>query len=129
MERETLYNILTGQYGEILETHAMWECISALGIKPFKDGNQWCFLYGENIQEGICGFGDTIYMAAWNFYSNIKTEEKPSKAKPSKNLKEMAGEWAEDETYGKSDTEFEMAYKGFKAGAEWAIQQLKGGQK
>lgn len=25
----------------------------------FKDGDQWCALYGENIQEGICGFGST----------------------------------------------------------------------
>lgn len=75
MEQQTLFNILTGQYGEILETHAMWECISALDIKPFKDGNQWCFLYGENIQEGIYGFGETIFKAAWDFYTNIKTEE------------------------------------------------------
>lgn len=74
MEQETLYNILSGGYGEILETHAMWGCIAALGIKPFKDGNQWCFLYGDNIQEGICGFGETIFKAAWNFYTNIKTE-------------------------------------------------------
>ena len=59
----------------ILETHAMWECILALGIKPFKDGNQWCFLYGNNIQEGICGFGKTIFDAALNFYTNIKIEE------------------------------------------------------
>lgn len=75
MEQETLYNILTGHYGEILETHAMWQCIAALGIKPFKDGNQWCFLYGNNIQEGISGFGETIFKAAWDFYTNIKTEE------------------------------------------------------
>ena len=79
MEQEilynTLYNILTGRYGEILETHAMWQCIAALGIKPFKDGDQWCFLYGNNIQEGVCGFGETIFRAAWDFYTNIKTEE------------------------------------------------------
>lgn len=74
MERETLLNILSGGYGEILETHAMWQCIAALDVKPFKDGNQWCFLYGDNIQEGICGFGDTIFLAAWDFYKNIKTE-------------------------------------------------------
>jgi len=31
-----------------------------LGIKPaYKDGNAWCILLGDNIQEGICGFGDT----------------------------------------------------------------------
>ena len=75
MEQETLYNILTGQYGEVLETYAMWQCIASLGIKPFKDGNMWCYLYGDNIQEGICGFGETIYKAAWDFYSNIKTKE------------------------------------------------------
>ena len=75
MEQEMLYDILTGRYGEILETHAMWECISALGIKPFKDGNQWCFLYGNNIQDGVCGFGKTIFEAALNFYTNIKIEE------------------------------------------------------
>jgi hypothetical protein len=30
-------------------------------IRPrvFVDGNQFCALYGENLQEGICGFGDT----------------------------------------------------------------------
>lgn len=74
MEQKTLLDILSGGYGEILETHAMWQCIAALGVKPFKDGNQWSFLYGDNIQEGICGFGDTIFLAAMDFYHNIKTE-------------------------------------------------------
>lgn len=49
----------------------MWTCITMLGIKPFKDGNQWCFLYGPNLQEGIAGFGDSIFDAAWDFYSQI----------------------------------------------------------
>lgn len=53
----------------------MWQCITALGIKSFKDGNQWSFLYGDNIQEGICGFGDTIDRAAWDFYTNLKSEK------------------------------------------------------
>lgn len=34
-------------------------------------------------------------------------------------LEEAAEEWAENEAYGKPDAEFEMAYKGFKAGAKW----------
>lgn len=25
--------------------------------RVFKYGDQWCALYGENIQEGVCGFG------------------------------------------------------------------------
>jgi hypothetical protein len=24
-----------------------------------RDGNRWCALYGENIQEGVSGFGET----------------------------------------------------------------------
>ena len=39
-------------------------------LKPMiiQDGNQWCVLYGDNLQEGICGFGDTPHKAvmAWN---------------------------------------------------------------
>lgn len=47
----------------------------AFGIKPFKDGNQWSFLYGDNIQEGVCGFGSTIDEAAWDFYTNLKSDK------------------------------------------------------
>lgn len=30
-------------------------------LKPrmFPDGNQWCALYGDNLQEGVAGFGGT----------------------------------------------------------------------
>jgi hypothetical protein len=36
------------------------------------DGNQWCALYGENLQDGVVGFGDSpaeamrAFDAAWN---------------------------------------------------------------
>lgn len=40
-------------------------------------------------------------------------------------LEESAEEWAENEAYGKSDAEFEMAYKGFIAGAKWQAEQDK----
>lgn len=33
----------------------------------FPDGNQWCALYGTNLQEGVCGFGDTPEKAAEAF--------------------------------------------------------------
>jgi len=38
-------------------------------LKPrmFPDGNQWCALYGENLQEGVCAFGDTPAKAATQF--------------------------------------------------------------
>ena len=38
--------------------------------KIYPDGNKWCALYGDNIQEGVCGFGDTPANAAYDFDSN-----------------------------------------------------------
>jgi len=35
--------------------------------RVFPDGNQWCALYGDNLQEGVCGFGDTPAKAATAF--------------------------------------------------------------
>ena len=45
----------------------------------FVDGNQWCALYGENLQDGLAGFGaspDAAYRnfdAAW--YEKLKVTE------------------------------------------------------
>ena len=38
-------------------------------LKPklYIDGNQWCALYGENIQAGVCGFGDSPAKALMDF--------------------------------------------------------------
>jgi hypothetical protein len=33
----------------------------------FPDGNVWCALYGDNIQEGVVGFGETPEAAAGDF--------------------------------------------------------------
>ena len=128
MEQETLYNVLSGAYGEVLETHAMWECIVSLGIKPYKDGNQWCYLYGDNIQDGIVGFGETIFKAAWNFYSQIKIEEiakcehRGSSEIPN-DLEEAANDYL-DGIYGKmphSDSHIDI----FIAGAKWHKEQTE----
>ena len=32
-----------------------------------KDGNKWRVLFGENLQNGIAGFGDSIWQAIDNF--------------------------------------------------------------
>lgn len=40
-----------------------------------KDGNMWSFLYGDNIQEGVCGFGETVEAAAADFDKNWRTEK------------------------------------------------------
>lgn len=31
------------------------------------DGDQWCALLGDNLQEGVAGFGDTPAKAMWAF--------------------------------------------------------------
>ena len=31
------------------------------------DGNQWCALYGDNLQDGVAGFGDTPAKAMADF--------------------------------------------------------------
>lgn len=35
--------------------------------KMLPDGNRWCALYGSNIMEGVCAFGDTPEKAAIQF--------------------------------------------------------------
>lgn len=45
--------------------------VSALKLTPYPDGNKWCVLWGENIQEGIVGFGDTPIMAIRDFNNSM----------------------------------------------------------
>jgi hypothetical protein len=57
------------------------EVLARAGLKPYKDGNQWCILAGDNIQEGICGFGDTIENALYEFLKEVldlQKEQKPA---------------------------------------------------
>ena len=51
----------------ILITEQELQYVKAFGLEPFKDGNSWCVLLGENIQEGICGFGETPMKAILDF--------------------------------------------------------------
>jgi hypothetical protein len=37
------------------------------------DGNQWCALYGDNLQDGCAGFGNTPADAMWDFDRNWQT--------------------------------------------------------
>ena len=52
------------------------EVLTRAGLKPYKDGNKWCILAGENIQEGICGFGDTIDEALYQFLLEVIEKQK-----------------------------------------------------
>jgi len=33
----------------------------------FIDGNKWCALYGQNLQDGVAGFGDSPELAYQDF--------------------------------------------------------------
>ncbi len=35
------------------------------------DGNMWCVLWGDNLQEGISGWGETPELAMSDFMSNV----------------------------------------------------------
>lgn len=50
--------------------------------KVFLDGDSWCALYGENIQEGVCGFGDTPADAVNDFNNCWNGWGKYAKDKP-----------------------------------------------
>ena len=41
--------------------------IAILQPRIFIDGNKWCVLWGENLQDGVAGFGDTPRLAVYNF--------------------------------------------------------------
>ena len=61
------------------------------GLTPYKDGNQWCVLYGENIQDGIVGFGDTRLDAMLEFKKEYdsyvkRTHLYPTKEQPVEDL-------------------------------------------
>lgn len=46
--------------------------------KLYPDGDMWCALYGENLQEGIAGFGETPEKAMGDFDRRWRTETLPS---------------------------------------------------
>lgn len=43
--------------------------------KIFKDGNEWCALYGDNLQDGVAGFGKSPALAMQDFDKNWNAQE------------------------------------------------------
>ncbi len=43
--------------------------VYATGAKLSKDGSEWCYLLGDNIQCGVCGFGPTPMAAEVRFFN------------------------------------------------------------
>lgn len=58
---------LASKENDLLVEKQEYNLFQMLKPKLYRDGNQWCVLYGDNLQEGICGFGDSPYKAIWNW--------------------------------------------------------------
>jgi len=56
---------------EVLETEQQFIIVATLKPRIFKDGNKWCVLYGENIQDGVAGFGETPLKAILDFNNSF----------------------------------------------------------
>ncbi len=46
-----------------------------LGPKIYIDGDEWCALHGDNLQDGVAGFGETPNLAACDFDHNWNTQK------------------------------------------------------
>jgi hypothetical protein len=57
------------QAGHEAEMAALQHKRPFMTLRPrmFPDGNAWCALYGENVQDGVIGFGETPAKAAESF--------------------------------------------------------------
>jgi hypothetical protein len=99
------------------------------GLVPYKDGNQWCVLYGENIQGGIVGFGDTRLDAMLEFKKEYDSYVKRTHLYP---VKEQPVEWRDldseifawQKAHANEDTAqvIAMTARHF---AEWGAEHLK----
>lgn len=45
------------------------------------DGSQWCALYGDNLQDGVAGFGDSPADAMWDFDRAWSAKLNPQQAR------------------------------------------------
>jgi hypothetical protein len=69
----TQQDVINNQYEAALEMR-----LPSRQFKPsvFLDGDAWCALYGENLMEGVSGFGDSPESACADFDRNwIKPHE------------------------------------------------------
>jgi len=59
------------QAGEMILASAVeaaeYNLVATLGLAPYADGNAWCVLWGDNLQDGVSGFGATPYLAVLAF--------------------------------------------------------------
>lgn len=52
---------------EAICSEADFAIVASLKPRVFIDGDKWCVLYGDNLQDGIAGFGSTPLEAVRDF--------------------------------------------------------------
>ena len=52
--------------------------VAVLKPRIFIDDNQWCVLYGENLQDGLAGFGDSLQAAIRAFSTEFYEPRPPT---------------------------------------------------
>ena len=62
------YDTLTSQsrHNAAIEAEEM-NLVALLRPRVFIDGNKWCVLYGDDLMNGIAGFGDSPILAVYDF--------------------------------------------------------------
>lgn len=65
---------MQGLAAELTASHAEITCTPAYALRPklMIDGNKWCALYGEDLQNGVAGFGDSPAEAYADFNESWK---------------------------------------------------------
>lgn len=86
MSYATEQGVLNAQYNTQVEAQITEQARRAPHVlmrpRIFPDGNAWCALYGDNIQEGVVGFGDTPEAAAADFDLAWRQQIKPAAGEP-----------------------------------------------
>lgn len=67
--------------------NAEYNLVRMFGLAPYIDGNMWCVLLGENLQDGVCGFGKTPYLAVLDFNKAFHKEVTPNTQQAAANTK------------------------------------------
>lgn len=78
-EPEFVTNMRQEVLGSCIEANrrsGLWAVV--YGLAPYRDGDKWCVLLGENAQEGVCGFGDSPEEAIESFEVQMAAREEPS---------------------------------------------------
>lgn len=69
IERNFHDNEASSENSQAAQERSEFNLFAMLKPELKRDGNQWCVLYGEDLQTGIAGFGDSPHQAIMDFNS------------------------------------------------------------